>query len=73
MGHGQFLAIRVVEVGAEASILTHKGKATNNIADRETGVMVMVVVELVVKGLQGGQGSVCAARAGWGVAAVAQC
>ena len=73
MGHGQLLAIRVVEVGAEASILTHKSEAANNIAYREAGVMVMVVVELVIKRLQGGQGSVGAAGAGRGVAAVAQC
>lgn len=72
LGHGQVFAVGVVEVGAEASVLTHEGEAADDIADGQARVVVMVMVELVVEGLQRGQGGVGAARAGRGVAAVAQ-
>jgi len=73
LGHGQVLAVRVVEVGAEGPVLAHQGEAADDVADGEAGVVVVVVVvELVVEGLQGGQRGVGAAGAGRGVAAVAQ-
>lgn len=53
--HPQIFAVRVVEVATQASVLTHESKASDDIADRQAGmVVVMVVMKFVIERLQGG-------------------
>ena len=70
--HCQILAIGVVEVAAKASVLAHKSKAPNDVADRKAGMMVVVMVKFVIEGLQGSKGGVRAATARRSVASIAQ-
>lgn len=73
MAHPQVFAIWIVEVApTKAPVLPHEGEAPNDVAHGQAGVvrvMVVVVVELVVKRLQGCEGGVGAALADRGVSA----
>lgn len=70
MGHPKVFAIWVVEIAPQAPVFPHEGEAPDDVADWQAGVMgvvVVVVVELVIEGLQRGEGGVGAPLDGLGV------
>lgn len=64
-------SVRGIVVSSQASIFSHESEAADDVAHRQAG-MVMMMVEFVIKGLEGCQCGVGASTADWWVSAVPQ-